>query len=117
MHYLLRRWPRIAFVCVLFCAAMGGAQAHTTWGDDTRVPDWVRSSCCGPEDVHHLKPEQVHVIGDQGYRIDGYPDLIPFAKELPSQDGDFWIFYRMNGSGADVSYSPVYCFFAPPRGF
>jgi hypothetical protein len=43
--------------------------------------------------------------------------VLAYGQELPSEDGDYWIFYRVNMSGEDVSYSPVYCFFAPPRTF
>lgn len=88
------------------------ACAHDVWANGEPVPAWVKKSCCGPEDVHHLKPSQVHLTA-KGWRVDGYPDLIPIGKELPSADGDYWIFYRtlLNGQA-----SMVYCFFAPLNG-
>ena len=96
------------------CLGMAGeAQSHTQWADGSPVPPWVRNSCCGPEDVHHLTPDMVHQVSG-GYKVDGYPDVIPYDKPLPSQDGDYWIFYKHTvlSSGGDY-YSPVYCFFVP----
>ena len=34
----------------------------------------------------------------------------PAREALPSQDGDYWIFYRDDGDGQQ---STVYCFFVP----
>ncbi len=42
--------------------------------------------------------------------VDGYRYRIPARNALPSQDGDYWIFYRDNGVGGQ---SDVYCFFVP----
>lgn len=86
------------------------AQAHDVWADGRVVPAWVKAACCGPEDVHHLRPEQVHRISDDYYMVDGYNQRIPVRNALPSQDGDYWIFYRDNVGG---SQSGVYCFFVP----
>ena len=93
-----------------FALSVGGAQAHDTWSDGKPVPDWVKSSCCGPADAHHLRPDQVHRVSDDFYVVDGYVNRIPVAQALPSQDGDYWIFYRDEGAGAQ---SGVYCFFVP----
>ena len=90
----------------------GFAGAHDVWANGEVVPDWVKKSCCGPQDVHHLQPDQVHVT-PQGWRVDGYPDVIPMGSEMPSQDGDYWIFYRVLSNG---DYTRVYCFFAPFSG-
>lgn len=49
-----------------------------------------------------------------GWHVDGYPDPLPYGKELPSQDGDYWIFYKRYDSGG---VTPVYCFFAPAQGW
>jgi hypothetical protein len=87
-----------------------GAKAHDYWSDGSPVPPWVKAACCGPEDVHHLRPEQVHRISDQFYEVDGYQYRIPVQSALPSQDGDYWIFYRDISGG---SQSSVYCFFVP----
>lgn len=87
-----------------------GAHAHDAWSDGSKVPDWVKASCCGPADAHHLKPEQVHRISDGYYRVDGYLRDIPVSQALPSQDGDYWGFWRDDGNGIQ---SGVYCFFVP----
>jgi hypothetical protein len=45
------------------------ASAHDLWANGTAVPDWVKKSCCGPEDVHHLTAQQVHAMAD-GWHVD-----------------------------------------------
>jgi hypothetical protein len=85
------------------------AHAHDTWSNGKAVPDWVKSSCCGPEDVHHLRPDQVHRDGEF-YTIDGYRQPIRADSAIPSQDGEYWIFYAEHEDG---SQSNVYCFFVP----
>lgn len=129
----VRRW-RVA-LCIL-CAALvlcgavlalialsSVAHAHDEWANGTPVPAWVKDSCCGPADAHHLTPDMVHRDGDF-YRVDGYQRPIPVGQALPSQDGDYWIFYKDEPEGD--TYSPeggrshhaayqtgVYCFFVP----
>ena len=94
------------------------ACAHDQWANGAPIPDWVKASCCGPADAHHLTSDQVHRDGDY-YRVDGFLRPIPIAVALPSQDGDYWIFYRdkdgapgINGGGSG-GQSGVYCFFVP----
>jgi hypothetical protein len=79
------------------------------------IPDWIQSTCCGPEDVHHLTAAQVQRNDDGTYQVDGYRQPIPAARAQPSQDSDYWIFYRDTASstGGDSSQSGVYCFFIP----
>ena len=95
---------------VLLAASAGSANAHDYWSDGKPVPDWVKASCCGPADAHHLRPDQVHRISDDFYSVDGYIRRIPVGQALPSQDGDYWIFYRDDGASGQ---SGVYCFFVP----
>ena len=95
---------------LLFALSASGAEAHDYWSDGKPVPDWVKASCCGPADAHHLRPDQVHRISDEFYSVDGYVRRIPVGQALPSLDGDYWIFYRDDGGG---SQSGVYCFFVP----
>src|ERR1700751_930451 len=106
---------RLALIVTLALCART-ASAHEQWANGTPVPAWVKAACCGPTDVHHLKPEQVHEMPD-GYHVEGYPHVIPYGKATPSQDAEFWAFYQTNVNGPYVSYSPIYCFFAPPRSF
>ena len=97
---------------VVFCGALafaGNAEGHERWADGSIPPAWVAKACCGVADSHHLSMDQIHREAG-GWRVDGYPDLIPDDKVLPSQDGDAWIFYRSYGNG---QYSNVYCFFYP----
>lgn len=86
------------------------AHAHDYWSDGKAIPEWVKASCCGQADAHHLRPEQVHRISDGYYLVDGYVRSIPVGQALPSQDGDYWIFYRDDGASGQ---SGVYCFFVP----
>jgi hypothetical protein len=89
------------------------AYSHDKWADGNEIPAWVKSSCCGPADAHHLIPEQVHRVKG-GYKVDGYPEMVPEERALPSQDGDYWIFYNHGTyDGGQPWFSPVYCFFVP----
>src|SRR4029077_6714840 len=92
---------------VLLAASASSANAHDYWSDGKPIPDWVKASCCGPADAHPLRPEQGHRISYGFYSVDGYVRHIPVGQALPSQDGDYWIFYRDDGSGIQ---SGVYCF-------
>jgi hypothetical protein len=78
---------------ILGALAAFPASAHDQWTNGAPIPDWVKASCCGPADAHHLTSDQVHRYGDY-YRVDGYRRPIPIALALPSLDGDYWIFYR-----------------------
>ncbi len=98
----------LAAVCLTLGA--GPASAHGVWANGTVVPPWVKAACCGPVDAHHLHPDQVHRVSDDYYRADGYRHRIPVRNALPSQDGDYWIFYR-DGQGGSASIE--YCFFVP----
>jgi hypothetical protein len=49
-----------------------------------------------------------------GWHIDGYPKVVPYGRELPSEDGDYWAFFKRYQDG---SWSPVYCLFVPPQGY
>ncbi len=95
---------------LLLALSATSAEAHNYWSDGKAVPDWVKASCCGPADAHHLRPDQVHRISDDFYAVDGYVRRIPVGEALPSQDGDYWIFYRDDGSGMQ---SGVDRFFVP----
>ncbi len=85
------------------------AHAHDHWDNGETVPAWVKTACCGPNDVHHLRPEQVKRNAAGDYVVDIYPFPIPARMALPSQDGEYWLFfyedYGLNGM--------VRCFFVP----
>jgi hypothetical protein len=129
--------------CCFLCPTY--AYAHDYWADGKSVPNWVKDSCCGPADAHHLRPDQVHkVSGDEAkelrpkyagsvgsqllyYVVDGYfrPIYAGAPNVLPSQDGDYWLFYDNRGKqcsdqpgviGSNCYEEPqsdVYCFFVP----
>ena len=92
--------------------------ALTTSGRTAPDPRLGESFVLRSSRRHHLTPDQVHRYADY-YRVDGYHRPIPIRLALPSQDGDYWIFYRdkdgapgANGGGSD-GQSGVYCFFVP----
>lgn len=92
-------------------ALLGGqACAHDVWANGKTIPAWVKEACCGPADAHHLRPDQVHRVSDAYFEVDGYFRPIPVRDALPSQDGEYWIFYKDNKSGGQTG---VFCFFAP----
>ena len=91
-------------------ALVAPASAHDYWADGKPIPNWVKASCCGPADAHHLRPDQVHRVSDDYYEVDGYHHRVPVSQALPSQDGDYWIFYRDDRSDGQ---SGMYCFFVP----
>jgi len=85
------------------------ADAHDRWGNEEPVPPWVETECCGPNDAHHLRPDQVRRNAAGDYVVDIYPDPIPARRALPSQDGEYWLFFY-NDYGY---YGTVRCFFVP----
>jgi hypothetical protein len=96
----------------LSCASLPSF-AHDQLADGSPVPDWIKKSCCGPNDYHPLRPEQVHAMAD-GWHVDGYRKVMPYGKELPSPDGTYVGFWLDYGDG---SQSNMYCFFVPPQTF
>ncbi len=104
-------WKAVVAAAALAMIAPPG-EAHDKWADGSAIPSWVKSSCCGPQDAHHLTPDQVHRVKG-GYRVDGYPDVIEDERVLPSQDGDYWIFYNQGDTAGAPWFSRVYCFFIP----
>ena len=85
------------------------AHAHDRWDNGEPVPAWVKTECCGPKDAHRLRPNQVRRNAAGDYVVDIYPDPIPARRALPSQDGDYWLFFY-NDYGF---YGSVRCFFVP----
>lgn len=102
---------RILAIAVL-AVTVGGAHGHERWANGEPVPAWAKRACCGPTDVHHLRPEQVHQQQD-GFHVDGLSEVVPYAKALPSPDGEYWGFWHTYSDG---STSSPYCFFAGAQG-
>ncbi|MFZ0206945.1 MAG: hypothetical protein WAL59_12655 [Roseiarcus sp.] len=109
---LLRSFQTTILALGGLLAVAAVASAHDQWANGDPVPGWVKQACCGPDDVHHLRPDQVQATPD-GWRVDGYPELIPIGDEQPSPDGEYWIFYRTLPNGDKTR---VYCFFTPFQG-
>ena len=99
----------LILAAALSCASP--AFAHSFWSNGEEVPEWVRASCCGKADAHHLKPSAVHIMAD-GVHIDGLDVVIPIIRVLPSMDGQPWAFWN-----PDLEPSPlIYCIFLPFNG-
>lgn len=110
-HTLLKS---VGAVTLMASLMEGHAYSHDYWSNNTKVPDWVKSSCCGKADAHLLDPSQVSQASDSHgllvWRVhlkDGRVLDIPYNQTLPSQDSNYWIFV------SDAPHPPVYCFFAP----
>ena len=69
---------RIAIICAALALA-APASAHDFWTNGEPVPPGVKALCCGPEDVHRLKPSAVHIMAD-GFHIDGIKTVVPISR-------------------------------------
>ncbi len=101
---------RVMVSVPILLLSLGAAEAHDVWANGTPIPKWAKDSCCGLADAHHLRPDQVHRVSDEYYEVDGYYRRVAVADALPSQDGEYWIFYKDNPSGSQTG---VFCFFVP----
>jgi hypothetical protein len=99
-------------LCLAAAFALGVAPAlpHDLWANGKPVPGWIKLACCGAADAHLLQPDQVTRNARGDYFVQGYREPIPASFALPSEDGDYWIFYHDN---LDGSRSAVFCFFIP----
>jgi hypothetical protein len=83
------------------------AEAHDIWNNGAAVPEWVKRLCCGEIEAHNLRNSEVKMTPN-GYVINGWPEIIPYEKALPSPDGSYWAFYENVDDG-----DAMHCFFAP----
>jgi hypothetical protein len=90
-----------------FVVGVAPSLAHDQWANGNPIPAWVKSTCCGPADAHILRPDQVTRNARGDHFVQGYREPIAASFALPSEDGDYWIFYRDN---LDGSRSAVFCF-------
>jgi hypothetical protein len=96
------------FISAFFALVSTSAFGHDQWADGAIVPGWVKAACCGQTDAHHLKPEQVHRNGAGDWVVDIFPHPIPNRFALPSQDGEYWLFF-----GYIAGDPTLRCFFVP----
>ncbi len=90
------------------------AKAHDQWADGSAVPAWVKSACCGPQDVHVIDSEDVTGPNKQGmYHVKDVDALVPSDRVYDSLDGVTYAFYAPYGT-AETRH--VYCLFLS-RGF
>jgi len=98
--------------------AFSPAYAHEQWADGSAIPAWIKAACCGPADAHQLRPDQVHRLDNGDWQIDGLARPVANEAAIPSQDGQYWAFYRgpycISGDmKCSDSQSVIYCFFVP----
>jgi hypothetical protein len=84
-----------------------GAYADPVTG---QIPDWIRAACCGPEDAHKLRADQIQRVSEWYWRADGYSRDIANGIVQPSQDENAWVFYATYSNG---NQGPIYCAFVP----
>ncbi|RBP05705.1 hypothetical protein DFR50_13468 [Roseiarcus fermentans] len=101
---------RVELVFATVLSSLGAAEAHDVWAEGTPIPKWIKAACCSPADAHHLRPDQVRRVSEDYCEVDGYFGRVAAADALPSQDGEYWIFYKDNKSGTQTG---VFCSFAP----
>lgn len=92
-----------------------GAHAHDQWADGSPVPEWVKNKCCGEAEAHRISPADISEDAE-GYHVRGYKWPIPRDHTLPSQDGEYWLFYSTywNDYGDRESHDGMpQCFFVP----
>lgn len=78
-----------------------------------KIPAWISAACCGPQDSHKLRADQVYRTESGAWHADGYPRDIPNGESVrPSQDGSAWAFYNEHTEAGGVS--GVYCLFWVP---
>ena len=102
---------RFLILCAVSLVGVGSAKPHDFWTTGEPVPPWVKSACCGPSDVHHLKMSAIHIMPD-GLHIDGIETVVPMSRVLPSPDGTAWAFWNPVGEPDPV----VFCMFYPLSG-
>ena len=104
------RLSPFAFILLLVPWLSQPAHAHDQWANGNPVPDWVKASCCGKAEAHLVSPEDVHhnISGEYYYFDHGYEGKVHDVNALPSQDGQYWIFYA-----CPTPDCMVHCFFVP----
>lgn len=93
---------------ILLGLCISDAHAHDVWADGSKVPDWVKASCCGQAEAHHLRPDQVSHVDGAWVILGTELPHIPDSQVIPSQDGGYWGFYSCEGPSC-----VIHCFFAP----
>jgi hypothetical protein len=96
-------------VALIIVITVASAFAHDTWADGLLIPPWVKSACCGPEDVH--RDPTVYQDDDGNWYVDDLARPVEKFRIYPSQDGHIWAFYDTRSVGKE--YAIVYCLFIP----
>ena len=102
-----RRTPGMNCLLIALATALAlfqTAHARDHWDNGEQVPALVKTVCCGPNDVHHLRPEQVRRNAAGDYVVDIYPFPVParpsLAKTATTGCSSTRTMASMAGSGA-----------------
>lgn len=88
-----------------FCVKTVAAHGDAAW----IMANPATSYCCGPNDCVRLPKSSIKILASGfGVMINGQEMVVPYGKELPSIDDDYWACVPPGGS--------LRCFFAPPLG-
>lgn len=102
---------RAVVLLFLLWAGAQPAHAHDMWANGFPVPAFVKSACCGPEDVHRYLPGSIF-LDNKGWHIPGYNQPVPADHvTFPSADGYEYAFFKTYPDG---SQTQVYCIFLIP---
>jgi hypothetical protein len=104
---LLPWWPYVlwlaTFLALLGLCLWSGSRAcaHDAWSNGEKIPNWIKSACCGQAEAHVLGSGE-YMIGPDGFHVIGIDTPFPISQILPSQDGKVWAFYNNTGQNAVI---------------
>jgi hypothetical protein len=102
--------------------AVEAASAHDKGCDGNLVPGRIKSDCCGENEEHQLKPEQISRGSNHEYIVsfEDYTFVIPEEKALPSSDPcshiffpNMWVETDSGDQVRDPRMPNVRCFLTP----
>lgn len=84
-----------AIALIMCLAGTCPSLAHDQWSNDTPIPAWVKSACCGPSDAHVIDSGDVSGPDKDGlYHVDGVREPVRPERVFDSQDGETWAFFN-----------------------
>jgi hypothetical protein len=114
----MTRWLKSSALALLFSSVLPFTApdlfVYKSRAAESELPSWIVASCCGPQDAHRLRADQVYRNENGTWHADGYPKEIPNDSRVrPSQDGHAWVFYNEHRA-SDGKLSDAYCTFFVP---
>jgi hypothetical protein len=94
----------LALLCAL---SPSRVVAHDFWPDGSIVQDWIKAQCCGINEAHRYRDDQVHPTGTGNYWIEGVGLVTQKPSPTPINDGYWYLFFPAGEP------TMIRCFFAP----